>query len=558
MYRIYLLCSFSFAIYFPISYAASNNSMLKQQVIQQEQQEQARQSLLSTKGNDVYSQVAPSGNDQVNFNGETPCFNIVRVNLIQDELIPAWASLHDLVDQVKGQCVGIRGIQQLVTVLQNRLIASGYITTRVLVPDQDIRLGHLTLEVLSGKIGRIALSKESDSYVSLWNSLPFKQGELLDLRSVEQALENLQRIPSVDANIKLLPGDTDGETDILIERTQSKSWRLGAWLDDAGSKHNGRYQGSLALYLDNPTSLNDIFYLSSGRALQNNQQKGSQNDSVYYSVPWGFWALDLYAGRSEYHQAVVGLWENYQYRSKNRNLSLQVNRLLHRGAEQKTTLSGQLVKRNSNYYLNDTEIEIQQRDVTSWKTTLQHTHYFNDSILDASLSYQQATRLSGTQPLVGTGSDGVQSKNRIITSNINLAVPFELFNQSMSYQTRYVHQLSPDALASQDLFAIGNRWSVRGFDGEYNLAAERGWYLQNDLNLNLPIPNQQLYLGVDYGQVSGNGVSTKSGKLVGGVVGLRGTKWGTRYEVFAGTPLSKPDEFTSSPLTLGFNLQWQY
>ena len=36
-----------------------------------------------------------------------------------------------------------------------------------------------------------------------------------------------------------------------------------------------------------------------------------------------------------------------------------------------------------------------------------------------------------------------------------------------------------------DYFTIGNRYAVRGFDGQMTLAAEDGWSLRNDLSLNL-------------------------------------------------------------------------
>ena len=40
----------------------------------------------------------------------------------------------------------------------------------------------------------------------------------------------------------------------------------------------------------------------------------------------------------------------------------------------------------------------------------------------------------------------------------------------------------PVTLDAQDRFAIGGRYTVRGYDGEASLSAERGWLLRNDLS----------------------------------------------------------------------------
>ncbi|MFP1452855.1 ShlB/FhaC/HecB family hemolysin secretion/activation protein [Escherichia coli] len=59
-------------------------------------------------------------------------------------------------------------------------------------------------------------------------------------------------------------------------------------------------------------------------------------------------------------------------------------------------------------------------------------------------------------------------------------------------------------LTPQEQFAIGNRWTVRGFDGERTLNASNGWYIRNDLTWRTPLP-EQVCLGMDYGEVGGAG-----------------------------------------------------
>ncbi|STD18283.1 Hemolysin activator protein precursor [Enterobacter asburiae] len=66
-----------------------------------------------------------------------------------------------------------------------------------------------------------------------------------------------------------------------------------------------------------------------------------------------------------------------------------------------------------------------------------------------------------------------------------------------SYEPHFKQQTTPDRLTQPDKFTIGNRWTVRGFDGESSLYADKGWYLRNDINLNLPVWGMQPYIGAD-------------------------------------------------------------
>lgn len=541
-------------ILMPLVQAAENGQFIEQQMSHQQEQGKARYNQLETVGKDVRSADNAGLSTHIDFPEEQPCFIIQRVELNKDDKIPHWIPLRKLTEQAQGRCLGIQGVKTLATALQNDLIGHGYITTRVMIPKQNLTEGLLTLDILPGTIGNVRLTDDSDKYVNLHTTFPGSQGDLLDLRAIEQGLENMQRIPDVVANISLHPGSKAGESDLEITREQPSFWRLGGWLDDSGSKQTGRYQSGLALYIDNPTSMNDLFYVSAGRDLQFQSSRHSNNGSLYYSVPYGFWSVDLYASRSEYLQNIHGIYTDFSYRGKYRNLSLKVNHLLYRNASQKNTLSFQVLKRNSHFYLNDTELQLQQRNMANWSIEFNHRHYVGQSIVDAMLSYQRDTAWFGAERPVDS-----DPSSRIVNLDISTYTPFTVQDLSMSYQSRFRQQYSPDRLTTQDQFSIGNRWTVRGFDGEMNMMANKGYYLRNDLNLNLPKLGQQLYLGMDYSRVKGDSSNDfADGHLLGSVAGIRGKVKAVGYDAFVGVPLSKPDNFITSPVNLGFTLQWQF
>ncbi len=547
-------------LYFPmLSMAAESAPRQEQQITHQQEQEKARYEQLAPAGKDVRASDNTADSGIITFPAESVCLQIHQVAVNSSDSLPHWLTLRDLTVQAEGRCLGVEGVRALAVAMQNRLIGHGYITTRVVIPRQDLRQGKLTLTILPGTLGKFALTPESDDRVNLNATFPESPGDLLDLRGIEQGLENLQRIPGSTANIRLIPGEKPGETDVLVDRRMPAFWRIGSWLDDSGSKYTGRYQGGMALYLDNPTSLNDLFYVSLGRNLHARNSHNSTNGSLYYSVPYGYWSLDLYAGKSDYLQTIRGTWSDYEYRGKNRTLSARLNRILFRSAKQKTTFNVQLLKRDSHYYLNDTEFRLYERDTTALALGLSHRRYIGNNVLDATLSWQRSVKWFGAEAPLEEQFGSVDSAARVISLDLSANVPFAFLGQSMSYQGRFRQQYSSDRLTNQDKFSIGNRWTVRGFDGEYNLMADRGFFLRNDLNLNIPKWGNQLYTGIDYGQVSGGGSESWDGKrLIGGVIGLRGSRWGIGYDTFIGTPLDKPDDFKTSSVNAGFTLQWQF
>jgi hemolysin activation/secretion protein len=148
---------------------------------------------------------------------------------------------------------------------------------------------------------------------------------------------------------------------------------------------------------------------------------------------------------------------------------------------------------------------------------------------------------------------------RLTTTNIQLTIPFKVANQSLRYVGNVRAQWNQTLLVAQDRFLIGGRYSVRGFDGLNLLSADRGWLIRNEMAVALGSSSHETYVGIDHGEVSGRNSKNLIGtSLTGAVWGLRGSLKGLSYDLFVGTPLSKPDGFNTSHITTGFNLNWSY
>ncbi|MFP7305273.1 ShlB/FhaC/HecB family hemolysin secretion/activation protein [Klebsiella pasteurii] len=540
-------------------YAAPADTVREQQFINQQQRQHALESQIAPPSPDIHLSAEGINVDDGLFPVEQPCFAISQVILQGAEALPHWLPLQRQKNKVIGRCLGGKGINLLMAQLQNILIDRGYITSRILAPQQDLKSGVLRLVVMPGYIREARLTAQSDDYLWLASAFPATDGKLLDLRDIEQGLENLQRLPTVQASMEIVPGEMPGQSDIVINRQQERFWRVDASLDDSGSNATGRYQGNLTLSLDNPLALSDLFYLSGSHNLDGNGGKSSKNLTGHYSVPLGYWQFLLTASQYDYVQTVAGANGDYQYSGKSKNVDFQLSRVLHRSGSQKTTLSADVLAREQQNFINDTEIAVQRRQTAAWKLGLQHRHYLGNATLDGGVSYQRGTRWFGAQPAPEEQWGEATALSKILQFNAQLNLPFALGGQRFRFTSRYQRQMSSTALTSPDMFSIGNRWTVRGFDGERTLTASHGWYVRNDIAWSTPLPGQEFYLGTDYGEVGGAGSETLVGKhLAGGVAGLRGQYLRASYDLFAGIPLDKPDGFKTEPATFGFSVSWSY
>ncbi|URQ61535.1 ShlB/FhaC/HecB family hemolysin secretion/activation protein [Pantoea alhagi] len=530
-----------------------------EQFILQQQRQQALEQQLTPPVPDVHLSSPVNSAGQIVFPAETPCFTLHDVTLTGQDNLPRWLPLQRLADRAVDHCLGAQGINLLMSTLQNRMISHGWTTSRVLAPAQDLKSGHLHLTVVPGKIRYVELTQDSHRWIWLYSAFPAHQGNLLDLRDIEQGLENMQRLPTVQAEMEIVPADQPGESDIIISLQQSKFWRLGMSLDDSGTTSTGRYQGGLTFSLDNPLALSDLFWFSVNHDLQTGREKGNQNLSAHWSVPVRYWLFALTGSDYHYHQTVAGYSEDYRYSGKSQSLTAQLSRVLHRSSSQKTSASFDVQTRATRNYINDTEVEVQRRHVSSWKAGLSHRHYIGPATLDAGISYQRGTRWFGAQPAPEEFFNEATALSRILRTDVRLSLPFSLAGQSFRFDSAWQRQSSNTPLTPQDRFSIGGRYTVRGFDGERTLSADRGWLLRHDLSWRTPLPGTEFYLAADYGEVGGKGSEYLVGThLAGGAAGLRGQFWKTGYDLFVGAPFSRPDGFKTSPVTFGFSLNMDF
>ena len=154
-----------------------------------------------------------------------------------------------------GRCLGAQGIEKLAVALQDYFISSGFVTTRVEIPSQDLTTHHLILKVVPGRIDKIIIQNNDVRH----EILPFATGDILNIRDIEQGLENLQGVPGVNVKVDIAPGERNGYSNVVIATNRSSNWNVRASYNNWGDKTTGQQLAGGAGYLYNPARINDIF-----------------------------------------------------------------------------------------------------------------------------------------------------------------------------------------------------------------------------------------------------------------------------------------------------------
>jgi hemolysin activation/secretion protein len=502
---------------------------------------------------------------------ESPCFSISRIELkgeLSTKFQWALAKAYVPADPPPvggGRCLGNVGINLVMKRIQNAIVERGFVTTRIVAEQQDLRSGTLSLTLVPGRIRSVRFDEGSSRRATQWNAVPLRPGQLLNLRDIEQALENFKRLPTAETDIQITPAQAadakPGESDLVIAWKQGFPLRLNASVDDAGTRATGKYQGSVTLSSDHLLRLNDLFYVNANHDLGggNAGKKGSNGSSVHYSMPFGYWMLGITNSRSKYSQTVAGANQAYLYQGDSLTNELKLSRLVYRDAKRKSTVSLSGWTRKSHNFIDDVEVEAQRRRMAGWEAGIAHREFAGAAIIDGRLAYRRGTGARGSESAPEQAFGEGTSRMKVVTADAQYSRPFKVADQRMSYTGAWRAQWNRTPLVPQDRFSIGGRYTVRGFDGEALLSAERGWLIRNDVGLALGNIGAETYVGLDYGQVGGASTQLLAGRrLAGAVVGVRGGYKAVTYDLFVGAPISKPDNLPAKGGVTGFSFNGSF
>ena len=257
-----------------------------------------------------------------------PCFPIQRIELTDyaepSRLTRQLAATLD----VKRDCYRIGDIQALQRELTNRLITRGYVTSRVLLPEQNLSQGVLRLVLVSGRIAGLDADELAAAQINM--ALPDDSQQLLNLRDLEQAVENLERVPGQRASIDLTPSDDEAATTLV--GTLSKPAPVSAYVSvtDERYGHDNHAVANAAIELGGLWNWPDRIRLSLNEDLDKLVAEEAWGMSLDYDLGVGYWLYSVNVGRQAYMNHVKPALQTFEATGKTDTAQASATRTLYR------------------------------------------------------------------------------------------------------------------------------------------------------------------------------------------------------------------------------------
>ena len=460
--------------------------------------------------------------------------------------------------------VTVSDITNIRNAFQRKLLDKGYVTSQVYIPEQNLNAGTLQFMVMPGRVEDIQYS-DSSAHGPWRTAFPVRPGDILNIRDVEQGLEQMKRVSSQSVTMKLLPGTSVGTSIIELSIKQDKPVHGSISFDNSGLESTGVYQGSFTSSFDQVFRANDTFTMSlSGDLSGSGSIKGTRAASLNYVIPHGKDTFSLSFSKSRYHQTIQSNPYDFTYSGKSTTMKAKWNHVWSRTQREKRAFDITISTRHNHRFINDMELPVQALRTTSMELGVSNRIYIGNATLYSRLGFQWGIGALGAQPehKASVAMGGPTSRYHMWLVDVDYRKPFIMGHRPASFTSSFHGQWVQGGkrVYSVDTINIGNRYSIYGFDGEYTLMGDSGWYVRNEVSSVIPRLNTEVYLGLDVGAVYGKSTESLVGKSIAGTaLGVRGNyASGLMIDAFVSTPLYKPQGYHTKKFYSGFTIGYRF
>ena len=515
----------------PLSPADRNSIEQQQQqlLLQNQQQRESLERAVPLRSSQPEQPVSSSG----------PCFTVNRIVLDGATLMDARRQ-QKLLSPWLNQCLDIARINQLTNQVSDWYISRGYITSRAFLTEQDLRSGELHLAILEGRLEKIRMDGASGRELNM--TFPGLEGKILNLRDIEQGMEQINRARTTPVQIEILPGDKQGWS--IVHLTAAPEFPLSGSVsvDNSGQKSTGVGQINAGLNGNNLLGLADRWFIYGGRSSAFSNAKDAQNFAAGVSVPYGYSLLDYSYSWNNYLSTIEH--NGYLWRSSGDTETHRVNlsRVLFRNGDIKTGVSLGLSHRINHNYLDDILLQSSSRKLTSLLFDLNHTQKMWGGVGTFNPTFSRGMPWLDAERDGSKNGDLPKAQFRKWSLNASFQRPVA---DNLWWLASVYGQWSPDRLYGSERMTLGGESSVRGFK-EQSISGDNGAYWRNELSytlFTLPVIGQVSALAaVDGGWLHSNRLDAYAA----------GTLWGTA----AG--LSTANRWVSTSFTVGLPLDYPH
>lgn len=474
--------------------------------------------------------------------GEENCHNVQRI-VFQGAENLSWSVKEKLAKPYQGRCLTLNHINRLVRETTNAYLQRGYITSQAFLQDQDIAGGTLIISANEGRVESITLDGENT--LALRMAFPGRAGEVLNLRDIEQGMEQLNRLPSKQVSIDIQPGTYSGYSNVILRRGSARlPVALSFGTDNSGQKSTGTGQMNAGITLDSPLRLAEqwSFFAARNSDFSHSHRSRSLNGGV--TLPYGYWLFSYQYAWNDFFQNIPFNTDTYRYQGSSQTQRLGINRTLLRDGTRKLSVDMGLTRRRTNNQLAGERLAVSSPTLSVFSLGANYSAVAGRGYLTLNPMISHGLNMLGATPDNPQYGDAPRSEFRKLSLSGSYFYPL---TSSLYYLTSAYGQTTADNLYSSERISVGGQYSVRGFKEQY-LTGNRGAYWRNELNWQwmtlTGLGELSLTSALDTGWVQGRTGKIDGGNVTGAAVGVSMNGRWFNQSATLGRPLTHPDSFT--------------
>ncbi|QEM83918.2 ShlB/FhaC/HecB family hemolysin secretion/activation protein [Halomonas binhaiensis] len=484
--------------------------------------------------------------DDIDLNGVTR-FNAQRQQ--------AWVAPYE------GRCLTVEDFNALLGDITNAYVDQGFVTTRAYLAQQDLTQRQLKVVVFEGRIEALESTNSTPTSREISMASPVAAGDVLNLRDLEQLVDQLGRLPSRQSTMELVPGEEVGGSRVQLDSEGGRPVRFSLGRNNDGTEDTGEQQWALGFEWDSPLGLADQLRMQWGHDVTGHSGIGSRDGYIDYSVPFGYWNFSYSYTESAYDTVAEADGFLFDYDGVSQRHRLMAERLLHRDQVSKTSASVALSRVTTRNNIDGQRIDLSSQTLADVTLGFNHGRRIGSALVNADLQWSKGLRNFGAQHDENkvSGEPKAQFEKTMLT--LSAVQPFSLFDQSLRFTSLAYGQWSDDVLYSPYRLTIGGLESVRGFK-EQSLSGDSGAYWRNEVSWHLPLEmarpvfhSMELSLGYDMGVIHhGDHNPELHGRMTGYAVGLGLQGEHLAVDVSTAHSLERPEFIEDDETPVYFNV----
>lgn len=423
-------------------------------------------------------------------------------------------------------------------------VKQGYVTSGALLPDQEIRDGVVTLQVIEGKLADINIEGNRWFWKHYYTSrIRLGADQPLNISNLQERLQLLQSDPRLQrVNAELKPGVTQDQSVLNVRVTEQRPFHLFFEVNNYQSPTVGGLQGLVTMTGESLLGLGDRLSVQYGRS-----EGVHPIINVRYEVPVTPWDTTVFAQYRRTKFAVKeGIFKELDIESDVNIYTVGARHPLFRSIDRELAVSVIGEHETNESSLLDHPFSFiggskeGQFKVSALRVGQEYVQRSQHSVLSLSSRFS-----IGIGVLDATTTNDQRFADARFFAWLGQAHYLHTFESLRRTQVigRTLLQVTPDHLFPLEQSAVGGRYSVRGYR-EYALVSDNS--VQASLEGRIPIWSTDrrgdiLFLApfVDYGRVWNSHVENPQPQSLSSVgLGMVWNIWeGSHFEVYWGHQL---------------------